>query len=147
MSGNGDDGLIEDRPSPAFRRFFSWYATRLVSRRFHALRLLNGSREILEEALNADRSMITLISHVSWWDPLVGLVLWRKLFVGRDILMPMASEQLSRFRFFRRLGVFGIDPDDPTSMGQMRRHVLQRLARSPDTILGQEAPAAIDETM
>ena len=136
MSGNGDDGLIEDRPSPAFRRFFAWYATRLVSRRFHALRLLKGSREILEEALDADRSMITLISHVSWWDPLVGLVLWRKLFVGRDILMPMASEQLSRFRFFRRLGVFGIDPDDPTSMGQMRRHVLQRLAQSPDTILG-----------
>ena len=52
MSGTGDDGLIEDRPSPAFRRFFSWYANRLVVRRFHALRLLVGSREVIEEASN-----------------------------------------------------------------------------------------------
>ena len=136
MSGTSDDGLIEDRPSPAFRRFFAWYATRLVSRRFHALRLLEGSREILEDASSEERSLIALISHGSWWDPLVGLVLWRKLMSGRDILMPMASEQLSRFRFFRRLGVFGIDPDDPTSMARMRSHVLQRLSRSPDTLLG-----------
>ena len=136
MSGTGDDGLIEDRPSPAFRRFFSWYANRLVVRRFHALRLLDGSREVIEEASNGDRPLIALISHSSWWDPLVGLVLWRSLMPHRDILMPMASEQLSRFRFFRRLGVFGINPDDPASMDRMKRHVLERLERSPGTLLG-----------
>ena len=44
MSGTDDDGLISEIRSPRFRRFFAGYAGRLISRRFHGVRLLRGSR-------------------------------------------------------------------------------------------------------
>jgi hypothetical protein len=39
----------------------------------------------------------------------------------------MDASQLAKFRFLRRLGIFGIDPDDPRSLEAMGAYVRRRL--------------------
>ncbi|MAH65516.1 MAG: hypothetical protein CMJ27_03875 [Phycisphaerae bacterium] len=136
MSGTDDDGLMPEIRSPRFRRFFAGYAGRLISKRFHGVRLLHGSREVLDSLASPQTPVIAMFTHASWWEPLVGLMLWNRFLADRDIFLPMERDQLRRFRFFRRLGAFGIDPDDPTSLELMRDHVLRRFADRPSSLLG-----------
>ena len=131
-----DGGVWPERPSPRFRRFFAAYVRRLMGKRFHAVRMLAGDGRAFEEADASPRPLIALLSHASWWDPLLALLLWRRYLSRRDILMPMDVAQLRRFGFFRRLGVFGIDPDDPRSLAGMRRHVAARFDRGDPVMLG-----------
>ena len=48
------------------------------------------------------------------------------LFRSRKMLAVMDAAELERFAIFRRLGVFGVDPDDPASQGVMVSY-LERL--------------------
>ena len=140
MSGKGDQTgggeVLPERTSAGFRRMFSRYVERMMRRRFHAVRLLAGDERVLDEVDASRRPTIILISHASWWDPLLGLLLWRRCFPNRDIFLPMDESQLRRFAFFRRIGVFGIDPDNPKSLDAMRRHVLDRFSESDTALLG-----------
>jgi len=130
MPGRGPRGLngplVPARTSVRFRRYFARYVLRLFRRRFHAVRILKGDGERLASLDGLLQPVIALQSHASWWDPLIALVLWNRYLGSRDLLMPMDAEQLARFGFFRRLGVFGIEPDDPASLEAMRRYVLDR---------------------
>ncbi len=130
-----EGGVWPERPSPRFRLFFARYVRRLMGKRFHAVRIISGDDATLEEAAGSPRPLIALLSHASWWDPLLTLLLWRRYLSRRDILAAMDAEQLRRFGFFRRLGVFGIDPDDARSLDAMRRHVLERFQRSDPVVL------------
>ena len=49
------------------------------------------------------------LNHPSWWDPLVCLVLAHRCFPGRAAFAPMDAAQLERYRFFRKLGAFGVE--------------------------------------
>lgn len=129
-------GVWPERPSPRFRMFFARYVRRLMGKRFHAVRIISGDGTVLEEAAGSPRPVIALLSHASWWDPLLMLLLWRRYLSARDIIAPMDAEQLRRFGFFRRLGVFGIDPDDARSLDAMRGHVLARFERGDPVMLG-----------
>ena len=91
---------------------------------------------MVRDAAAADGPFLGLLSHASWLDPLVGLLVWRQLLPDRDLRMPMDAEQLARFGFFKRLGVFGIDPDDPASLDAMRRFVLDHFATGVRPALG-----------
>ena len=134
MPGTGDGGLIEGfitaKTVPVFRRFFVRHAVRMIRRRFHAGRILKGDAQALRTMDLAEAPTILLLSHPSWWDPLVGLVIWHLYLPSRDVLFPMDATQLARFPFFRRVGSFGIDPDDPASLDSMRRYVLDHFDRS-----------------
>ena len=136
MSGTDDDGLIPEIRSPRFRRFFAGYARRLISKRFHGVRLLHGSRGVMDSLASARTPAIALFTHASWWDPLAGLMLWNRFLPDRDVFLPMERDQLQRFKFFRRLGTFGINPDDPVSLELMRDHVLHRFVDRPESLLG-----------
>ena len=60
--------------------------------------------------------------HPSWWDPLVALVLSHR--IGRQVMTaPIDARALRGYRFFERLGFFGIEPG--TSQGW---HTLLRVA-------------------
>ena len=86
--------------------WFRGYARRYLARRFHAARLAReGFRPGAEEL---DGPIIVVLNHPSWWDPLFGLVL-SSLFPGRLHAAPIDSSALARYRFFERLGFFGIE--------------------------------------
>lgn len=133
MRRAGDGGLngniVPARTSVRFRRFFAGYAARMVRKRFHSAMVVRGDGENLARIDSLEAPAIVLLTHASWWDPLVGLVLWRRFTPSRDLLMPMDAQELARFDFFRRIGMFGIDPDDPRSLEAMSDYVLERFAQ------------------
>jgi hypothetical protein len=129
------DDLLPDRFSDRVARGIRWYTSRLLRRRFHAVRGGPGTAAQLR-SLDADpRPAILLLTHASWWDPLVGIHLWDRFFPSRRILGPMRRQELEQFGFFRRVGVFGVDPDRRESLEAMRRHVLPRLASATRDVL------------
>lgn len=120
---------IEDAWSARFAAFFGWYAQRQLRGRFHAVRVMPGSREALAQLAACSGPAMVAMNHSSWWDPMIAVALWRMYFQGRSNLSPMDAAQLGRFRFLRKLGIFGIDPDDPKSLEAMGVFVAGRLSR------------------
>lgn len=93
--------------SPILLRWFSSYARRYVARHFHSLRLLQHPNV---GAFNG-RPLVVFLNHASWWDPLICLLLAERCYPGRPVYAPIDSAQLERYRFFRKLGFFGVEPD------------------------------------
>jgi 1-acyl-sn-glycerol-3-phosphate acyltransferase len=116
--------------NPRFANLFAWYVRRLASKRFHAVRVAAGTADAFAAAGRADRPLLICLNHAGWWDPLVCL-LAASLIPGRVHAAPMEATQLEKFGFFTRLGIFGIDPDDPRSLRAMLGHVGRVFAGSP----------------
>ncbi len=127
--------LLPARPSKPFARVFAWYLRRTLARSFHAVRLLRGSREAMRALEAHDGPAMALFTHSAWWDPLTGLHLANTLVPSRQLLAPMDIRQLQRFAFFRKLGLFGIDPDDPASLEAMANYVERGLERDPRPLI------------
>jgi 1-acyl-sn-glycerol-3-phosphate acyltransferase len=85
---------------------FSRYAFRYVRRSFHAVRLAHEGRPLGF----ADMPVIVYMNHPSWWDPLVCIVLAETLLPDRRHYAPMDATALKHYRFFSRLGFFGVEP-------------------------------------
>ena len=114
-------------------RFFAKWIARMLRKDFHAVLARAGTADVLRSLASDPRPLIVLMNHSSWWDPLIGLYLARTLVPARPVLGPMESEQLTKFKFFRKLGIFGIDPDSPDSMNTLTSHATTRLTQSPST--------------
>lgn len=127
--------IAPDAYSPGFFRFFAWYVGRLLRKSFHAVRIVRGSQSHATalEREAGDQPAIIALSHTSWWDPLLCVYLSNRLTPTRATLAPMDREQLAKFRFMRKLGLFGIDPVDAASLGPMVEYIAERCAAVPRT--------------
>ena len=132
-AGRGE--LIPGIDTPWFRRAFVRWMRGFVGRRFHAVRLAAGSEAAFARAASADGPVMLVANHQSWWDPLVGLLVHDRWFGDRPVASPIDRTQLENFRFFRRLGMFGVDPDDATGLRAFARHVDGLFAGAPRTVL------------
>lgn len=94
------------RVAPLLLKAFSAYTRRYVGGRFHALRILNDGLP----AHDSSRPIVIFLNHASWWDPLICLLLARQFFPERTSFAPIESAMLDRYRFFRYLGFFGVEP-------------------------------------
>lgn len=95
---------------------------------FAAVRLRPGARAVLEELASHPGPATVLLTHGSWWDPLVGILLADTFMPARPGCAPIDAAMLRKFGFFRKLGLFGIDPDHPDAAKVMRAHVLELFA-------------------
>jgi len=94
--------FIPEIESPLFTRFFYRYVLTLYRRRFRAVWL--DDREMPRTL----RSTLYIGNHNSWWDALNPLLLNERV-IGKRARAMMDEEQLLRYPFFRRLGVFSIN--------------------------------------
>lgn len=133
-ASNGD-GLIDGRPSPLVSRWFTRYAARMLRRQFASVRLTPGGREVLEDAARSEGPLILAMNHASWWDPIVGAALMGRFFADRPALTPMADTELRRFRFMRRLGMFGIDQTRRDALRRLTSYALDRFETEPRSVL------------
>ncbi|MFM7051417.1 MAG: hypothetical protein ACKOYN_04685 [Planctomycetota bacterium] len=131
MARDGGVDLIPATPSPRVRAVFTAMVSRMLRRRFHAVRLAHGSREALASLDGGARPALVVMNHCAWWDPVVLLVLWREFFGSRAPYGPIDARELARFRIFRKVGLFGVDPDDPRTLDLMRAYVAQLAAKDP----------------
>lgn len=88
-------------------RLFARYCGYYLRRHFHRLYLLE--QWPLSEL--GDAPLLVCLNHPSWWDPLLAVYLSQRLFANRRHYGPMAAAGLSKYKFFERLGFFGIAPE------------------------------------
>lgn len=104
--------MIPARHQRWAERIFRAYVSGLVRRSFRAVRLLGDLPE-----LPAEEPLLITPNHSSWWDGFLVYLLNRTLLHRRLHLM-MLEEQLARYRFFSRVGAFGIRPGLPRAAVQ-----------------------------
>jgi 1-acyl-sn-glycerol-3-phosphate acyltransferase len=104
-------------------RFFGAYASWYVRRHFHAVRISGVC------SVPAGVPLLVVLNHPAWWDPLVALTLARRWLPERRHYAPIDAAALQKYRFFGRLGFFGIEQG--TTSGATRflrigRSILER---------------------
>lgn len=97
-------------------RWFQWYATRYIRKHFHALRLSKTSAEVPK----TDQPIIIALNHPAWWDPLICVVLSPR-FGPKKHYAPIDAQAIEKYRFFRKLGFFGVEPDSTRGAIQFLR--------------------------
>jgi 1-acyl-sn-glycerol-3-phosphate acyltransferase len=90
--------------------FFERVMRRQMARSFHAVRLAEPGvpRAVLD--LPPERPLIVYSNHPSWWDPAFAMVMIPRQFEGRACFGPIEAAMLERYGFFRRIGLFGVEP-------------------------------------
>lgn len=104
---HGSPAPTSGPPPPSRLAFlaFTAYAERYVARHLHALHLLGEP-----PALRREDALVVYLNHPSWWDPLLALVLARRLFPERRHHGPIDRAALGRYRLLARVGLFGVEP-------------------------------------
>ncbi len=97
--------MIKAHKSRIFEALFDVYTTRLLKRSFHTIRL-RADADLQRSIRSAP--LVLCPNHSSWWDALLPLYLARHVF-HIDSYAMMEEEQLRRYPFFRRIGVFSVD--------------------------------------
>lgn len=116
--------------SPPWLRWFTWYSRRYFRRHFHSLRV---SRSGLPPELPA-LPLVIYSNHASWWDALVCLVLKDEFFVAHTAFAPIDEAMLRRYKFFGRLGFFGVEQHTRRGARQFLR-VSEGILQSPRHLL------------
>lgn len=111
----GAERTSAHEPSPVALRsermmgFFEVAFTRSFSAAFTALRVPHWGLPQAPEG----RPAIILMNHPGWWDGVLVMLLMRRFFRERPGFTPMDAASLEKYRFMKRLGVFGIEQNTP----------------------------------
>lgn len=143
----GDPALLRaDRPpapvedpvalrSPRLLAFFDRVFTRFFGRHMRALRIPHwGFPEVPRGA-----PLVVLANHPSWWDGVAFMLLPRLLFPDRPAFIPMDASALARYRFMRRIGVFGVEAGSRAGAAAFL-HTARHVLRAPGHMLWMNAP-------
>jgi 1-acyl-sn-glycerol-3-phosphate acyltransferase len=92
--------------SPFLAHWFGRYATRHLANHFHAVRM---SKDSSHSNLGETGPLVVYGNHASWWDPMIAVFLTRQVFAGKKAFAPIDAAALEQYRFFEKLGFFGVD--------------------------------------
>ncbi|MBI1337805.1 MAG: acyltransferase [Phycisphaera sp.] len=90
-------------------RAFAWYGGRFLRKHFHGVRIARDGQPHARDG----QPLIVYLNHPSWWDPMVCLHLSQVYFKPRTHFAPIDAVMLEKYRFFEKVGFFGIQPDSP----------------------------------
>ncbi len=92
----------------------------------------------------AGKPLIVYSNHPSWWDPAVYILLCDMLFPNRAGYGPMDAAALGKYGVLERMGVFGVELDNPRGAATFLRTCLAVLA-SPSNMLWITAEGAFTD--
>lgn len=109
------EGLDQSSPILSRRwswliRLFTWYSRRFIAKNFNSVRI--AASENLQKLPKGP--LVVALNHPSWWDPLMAILV-AGLVDGRKHAAPIDAKALERYRFFERLGFFGLEPGTAAS--------------------------------
>jgi 1-acyl-sn-glycerol-3-phosphate acyltransferase len=105
MNGQTPRYIVTPPISAIWLNWFYRYAAFYLSRNFHTFSLLRTGQPDLVKGW----PLLVCLNHPSWWDPLTAFYLSRRFYADRRQYAPIAATGLTKYRFFSRLGFFGID--------------------------------------
>ncbi len=94
--------------SPLRVSLYERYSARQLTQRFNAVRISKSQRPDL--AASRGKPLIIYSNHASWWDPLVCLQLAAHFFPDRRHYGPIDAGDPGTYRYFERMGFFGVEP-------------------------------------
>lgn len=101
-----------------------------MRRNFHAVRVSRpGAAQLPPE-----RPVIVYTNHPSWWDPALIIVLATTAYADRPAYAPIDAAALDKYRFMRRIGLFGVDAETRRGAAQFLRTSL-RILKNPKAML------------
>ena len=97
--------LALSRRSPAHWAFYGRIFEELLRRDAHVTRVAaTPGPEVLKHP-----RLVIYSNHPSWWDPVLFVVLARRLLPGRRVFAPIDASMIGRYAFMPRIGAFGVD--------------------------------------
>ena len=91
--------------SPWLLNGFLAYAPFYVRRHLHTVRV-SGAHHL---ASTEHRATVIYMNHASWWDPMIAALLAGAYLRKRSHYTPIDADALQKYKFFSRLGFFGIE--------------------------------------
>jgi len=101
--------MIKAKKNRIFENMFSFYNTRLMKKYFFRI-MLSGEENFT--ARHAKNPSIIYANHSNWWDGLAAFYLSEKLW-NIDAYVMMDIEQMQKYRFFKRIGAFSVNRNNP----------------------------------
>jgi 1-acyl-sn-glycerol-3-phosphate acyltransferase len=92
--------------SQRLANWFAKYLRQYFRKHFDAIRISKSG----ELPPRENGPVVIYANHASWWDPILFMLLAVELLPGKKGFGPMDAEALEKYSFFKRLGVFGIEP-------------------------------------
>jgi 1-acyl-sn-glycerol-3-phosphate acyltransferase len=126
--------------SSVFCQLVGYTMRRYMRRNFHAVRVSKPGIAKLPPG----RPAIVYTNHPSWWDPVLFIVLATVAFADRRGYGPMDAAALNRYRFMRRIGLFGVESGTRRGAAQFLRTSL-RILKDPDAMLWVTAEGAFTD--
>ena len=124
--------ILPHRRQEWFCRLFRWYTRRLVGKSFNAMRLATGGIDTFAAFDAHDGPTILLLNHQSWWDPILTVALVDRFTPTREVFAPMDRAMVEQFAFMRKLGLFGVDLDDPSAFRALVQYASELSRESPN---------------
>lgn len=114
--------FIPAKESKWFITLFDWYVRLLFRRRFKHV--------LLDQHYHpgSESKTIYYLNHTSWWDGLIPLLLNQKYFHQNARAM-MEDKQMREHSFFKKIGAFSVNPDDPRSSVRSLRYAVESVSR------------------
>lgn len=100
-----------------FQPYLSW----LFKRNFHEIRLLGTQPEIPD-----DLPLLLLPNHSTWWDGFFVYLLNKRVFRRTTYLM-MLEAQLTKYKFFAKIGAYSIEPENRRSAIESLEYTVELL--------------------
>ncbi|RXI97765.1 hypothetical protein DS745_15460 [Anaerobacillus alkaliphilus] len=98
--------MIEAKKSQLFSNLFHLYNQRLLKKTFHRISLKQA------KSLPTIGPTLYIANHSSWWDGLLAFYLTRTV-LKRDCYAMMTEVGLKAYPFFRKIGGYSINKDNP----------------------------------
>jgi len=113
--------MIKANPTRWAKFIFHIYVIRLMKRHFHALHLFGDLPQP-----DPELSLLLIPNHSSWWDGFFVYLLNEQILKRKPYLM-MLDRQLAKYKFFSRIGAFGITPGDKSNVKESLNYTVELL--------------------
>ena len=107
---------------------FQPYLTWLFKRHFHEIQLFGKLPEIPD-----DLPLLLLPNHSTWWDGFFVYLLNKRLFRRTTYLM-MLEAQLTKYKFFAKIGAYSIAPEHRRSIVESLEYTVELLNRKTSLV-------------
>lgn len=120
--GTTDSSFIPAKESKWFIAIFDLYVRNLFRRRFKSIALD-------QQYFPANESQtIYYLNHTSWWDGIIPLLLNQKVLKQKARAM-MEDKQMREHTFFRKIGAFSVNLENPRSAIHSLRYAVDSMKR------------------
>ncbi|HEX9971547.1 MAG TPA: lysophospholipid acyltransferase family protein [bacterium] len=104
--------MIKANPTRWAKFIFHIYVMRLMKRHFQAFHLFGNLPQPDQEL-----PLLLIPNHSTWWDGFF-VYLSNEEILKREIYLMMLDRQLAKYKFFARIGAFGITPGDKENVNE-----------------------------